>query len=129
MRRDELLEGAARALYAAQERADPFESLADLYAEGYYNDARVIIDFVETAISARASDDGWREISSAPKDGTKFLVWDEHYGVRIGRAHMRADHDDWLSYMHGFGNSSKGGLRASHWHPLPAPPAIRAQDE
>ncbi len=65
----------------------------------------------------------WYPIESAPKDGRQFLVWDIHYGVRIGRAHIRADHDDWLSYMDAHKGSSKGGIRATHWLPLPPPPA------
>jgi len=77
MNRDELIEGAARALYAAQDRADPFESLADLYAEGYYNDARIILDFVEPIIRADelasrspppAVEGGWRDIASRITD-------------------------------------------------------------
>lgn len=69
----------------------------------------------------------WRPIESAPKDGRQFLVWDIHYGVRIGRAHIRADHDDWLSYMDAHKGSSKGGIRATHWLPLPPPPAMNQE--
>ena len=69
----------------------------------------------------------WQPIETAPRDGSKFLVWEEYYGIRIGRCKERADHDDWLSYMDAFGGSSKGGSRATHWMPLLAPPAaIRA---
>lgn len=69
----------------------------------------------------------WRPIETAPKDGSRFLVWEKHYGIRIGRCKERADHDDWLSYMDAFNGSSKGGPRATHWMPLPTPPAaIRA---
>ena len=64
----------------------------------------------------------WRPIETAPKDGAQFLVWDAYYGVRIGRCFRRPDHDDWLSYMDAFKGSSKGGLRATHWQPLPPPP-------
>ena len=70
-----------------------------------------------------AVEGGWRDIASAPKDGTRFLTFDDYYGVRMGRAFIRADHDDWLSYVDCNGNSSKGGIRATHWQPLPAPPA------
>lgn len=68
-------------------------------------------------------DNGWLPIETAPKDGTRFLTWDSHYGVRTARAHHRADHDDWLSYCDAFGGSSKGGIRATHWMPLPTPPS------
>lgn len=64
----------------------------------------------------------WQPIETAPRDGTQFLVWDSYYGVRIGRAFVRSDHDDWLSYMGAFKDSSKGGVRATHWQPLPEPP-------
>jgi hypothetical protein len=83
---------------------------------------------VSDALAAADAVDGgeWMPIETAPKDGTKFLVWDEHYGIRIGRAVIRADHDDWLSYVGSFNESSKGGMRATHWRPLPEPPtAIR----
>ena len=70
-----------------------------------------------------AVEGGWRDIATAPKDGTRFLTFDDYYGVRMGRAFIRADHDDWLSYVDCNGNSSKGGIRATHWQPLPAPPA------
>lgn len=65
---------------------------------------------------------GWQSIETAPRDGTRFLTWDSYYGVRMGRAFMRADHDDWLSYVDSNGSSHKGGIRASHWMPLPAVP-------
>lgn len=64
----------------------------------------------------------WMPIETAPRDGRRFLTWDAHYGVRIGLCFNRADHDDWLSYADNFGGSSKGGMRATHWMPLPAPP-------
>lgn len=64
----------------------------------------------------------WQPIETAPKDGSTFLVWDSYYGTRIGRYFRRADHDDWLSYMDASGGSSKGGMRATHWKPLPEPP-------
>lgn len=70
-----------------------------------------------------AVEGGWRDIESVPRNLSRFLVWDKHYGVRVGRVHMRADHDDWLSYVDAHGNSSKGGIRATHWQPLPTPPA------
>lgn len=64
----------------------------------------------------------WRDIESAPRDGTNFLTWTPRYGVRVGRAVHRRDHDDWLSHVDQYGGSSKGGERATHWQPLPSPP-------
>lgn len=71
---------------------------------------------------------GWQSIETAPRDGTRFLTWDSYYGVRMGRAFMRADHDDWLSYVDSNGSSHKGGIRASHWMPLPAAPVDGGED-
>lgn len=79
-------------------------------------------DAAVVALTSALEADGWRGIETAPKDKTHFLVWDAHYGTRIGKVHIRADHDDWLSYVDAHGNSSKGGIRATHWHPLPLPP-------
>lgn len=79
-----------------------------------------LVDIVSAAWNRRAPVAGWQPIETAPKDGTRFLTWDSYYGVRMGRAFMRADHDDWLSYVDSNGSSHKGGIRASHWMPLPA---------
>lgn len=68
-------------------------------------------------------DVAWQPIETAPKDGRPFLVWEPHYGIRIGIFYERSNHDDWLSYKDAFGGSSKGGMRATHWMPLPAPPS------
>lgn len=88
--------------------------------------ARIVEDYkrmIEAAPApAAAVESGWQDISTAPRDGRKFLVWEPFYGIRIGRAFDRSDHDDWLSYMDAFGGSSKGGMRATHWRPLPAAP-------
>jgi len=87
------------------------------------DEARALVEFLNRRSPPPAVEGGWREIASAPKDGTRFLTFDDYYGVRMGRAFIRADHDDWLSYVDCNGNSSKGGIRATHWQPLPAPPA------
>jgi len=79
------------------------------------------------AWNRRAPVSGWQSIETAPRDGTRFLTWDSYYGVRMGRAFMRADHDDWLSYVDSNGSSHKGGIRASHWMPLPAAPVDGAR--
>lgn len=64
----------------------------------------------------------WMPIETAPRDGRKFLMWDSHHGIRIGRAKERHDHDDWLSVVDGNGNSWKGGVRATKWMPMPQAP-------
>jgi len=71
--------------------------------------------------------EGWREIETAPRDGTWFLTYTpNYYGVRVSQAHISAHHDDWLSHIDTRnGGSWKGGVRPTHWMPLPAPPAMK----
>lgn len=58
---------------------------------------------------------GWREIESAPRDGTAFLIWIEpgwidvaHWAYRYSRVGGLMNHEN---------------SRATHWMPLPPPPA------
>jgi hypothetical protein len=77
----------------------------------------------EAQLAALQAERAWRPIETARTAGhRRFLCWDAHYGLRIGTVHIRTDHDDWLSYMDGFGGSAKGGMRATHWMPLPSLP-------
>jgi hypothetical protein len=109
-----------------------FETLgeAKAYAEADYKER--VLSLLNTRLTQPQADaavavEQWQPIETAPRDGSRFLVWEKHYGIRIGRCKERADHDDWLSYMDAFDGSSKGGPRATHWMPLPTPPAaIRA---
>ncbi|MDE3023464.1 MAG: hypothetical protein KGI54_16715, partial [Pseudomonadota bacterium] len=82
---------------------------------GFYKCDRMRAAMRKAMAAAVAKACEWRPIESAPKDGRKFLTWDKVYGIRIGRAFIRANHDDWLSYCDGFNGSSKGGARATHW--------------
>lgn len=78
----------------------------------------------EAQLAVLQAERAWRPIETARAAGhRRFLCWDSYYGIRIGTVHVRVDHDDWLSYMDGFGGSSKGGMRATHWQPLPALPS------
>ena len=62
----------------------------------------------------------WREIASAPRDGTNILAWD---GETIWMA-------EWCPYVHAFIQTvtdapllSAGQLEdCTHWQPLPLPP-------
>ena len=65
----------------------------------------------------------WRPIEEARETFGKFATWDPHYGTRLGRVHVRPDHEDWLSLCDAHGGSSKGGIRPTHFRPLPPPPA------
>ena len=83
---------------------------------------REVKSLARAALAAQPAPSPWRPIETAPKDGTQFLTWDSHYGIRVGRCVVRPDHDDWLSYMDAYKGSSKGGIRATHWMPLPQKP-------
>jgi hypothetical protein len=71
-----------------------------------------------------ASDDGWKGIESAPKDGTRILAWCPHgqYVVFWPDAH---DHE--VDWWHVTDNKNgpyplRGGS-PTHWRPLPPSPA------
>lgn len=63
--------------------------------------------------------DGWRDIASAPKDGTWILVW-------LGGVANCADTIQWA--YDGWWNGCSGYVRSegppTHWRPLPDPPAL-----
>ncbi|UYW33673.1 DUF551 domain-containing protein [Methylorubrum extorquens] len=75
---------------------------------------------LEPALAARPeapSDAGWRDISTAPKDGSYVLG----YGPHESRGHyvdaISYWQDGWpIRFMHGFGEPT-------HWMPLPTPPS------
>ena len=108
----EQLRAALEAILSGPRDAD--KSYAELFVE--------VCCEIRAAIAAQPAPSPWRPIETAPKDGTQFLTWDSHYGIRVGRCVVRPDHDDWLSYMDAYKGSSKGGIRATHWMPLPLAP-------
>ena len=74
------------------------------------------------------ADQEWRPIETAPKDGTKVLVYDESYGLPqkawFGKDHFDEEHEGWLF---GDGDDYSCGLyftpiNPTHWMPLPKPP-------
>lgn len=146
----EALEKAARALARkAQDRAIQADSnfaalnwgSAEEYANTYFH---LYLEDAEVAIAALAptvSDDGWREIDSAPRDGTPILI--VHADGHIGLATLRDDslpdlrlvseNQAWAGLRSGdrWPAVWLGGYRAteaSHWRPLPPPPAKPAPD-
>ncbi|HLO79197.1 MAG TPA: hypothetical protein VK196_22290 [Magnetospirillum sp.] len=103
------------------EAEDVFVCMADATGIDRHNLPEPFLN-ARAALTAPPAPSPWRPIETAPKDGTQFLTWDGHYGIRIGRCVVRPDHDDWLSYMDAHKGSSKGGIRATFWMPLPSPP-------
>lgn len=77
----------------------------------------------------------WQAIESAPKDGTRFLGWNEDYGIRETKMNLYGEGSpgyadwkagkgpreagwDWYEPKHNWGSSWK----PTHWMPLPAAP-------
>lgn len=105
------------------------EELAAALVAEYSGDELIESIAIELRSAREEGRPRWQAIDTAPRDGTHFLTWDAHYGIRIGRCLVRADHDDWLSYVGSHGDSSKGGMRATHWMPLPTPPGDELMKE
>lgn len=95
--------------------------------DGYpLNEARKDIERVSReadAILAAIPSDGWREIESAPKDGTRFLAWiTELGGVDFIHWQDGPTNVGWRdSFIRVYREGDFGG--PTHWMPLPAPPA------
>jgi hypothetical protein len=91
----------------------------------FYDRARAAV----TAYLAEAGD-GWRDIETAPKDGTRFLVfgggadkvevctWDDRVGA------WDLDH----TMLEDFNDQSEGYSRPTHWRPLPKAPEVTSDD-
>jgi hypothetical protein len=65
------------------------------------------------------TDSGWRDIASAPKDGTEVLVW-------CPPAHGLPSLTRVCGYHEDAGFCVCELREPTHWQPLPAPPAIRS---
>jgi hypothetical protein len=79
-----------------------------------------------------ATGDGWMPIDTAPKDGTTVVLWSKYHDEPITAAWVRGH---WVSRWDGMTVIETQGdtytdyrdvSPATHWRPLPAPPA--AQD-
>jgi len=96
-----------------------------------------------TALEAKGYviEQGWQQIETAPKDGTKILGWNAEYGQRETRMKFYqpgspgyAAHRDsggpiesgwqWDEPMNGWALSWK----PTHWRPLPEPPLSAHED-
>lgn len=70
------------------------------------------------SLSTQAGE-GWRDIATAPKDGSYILASD---GERDGCAVVRWDCDGWVYAWHEYDGPMQMHS-ASHWRPLPSPPS------
>jgi hypothetical protein len=76
---------------------------------------------------------GWQSIETAPKDGTKFLAArfvgpkerKPHSYMAVDRWHSRERGDNW----DGLGRFNAQFWPATHWMPLPPPPASQEQEK
>jgi hypothetical protein len=114
------LEAAARAMIEAT--SGPFEMLDETGKEAARFEARAAV----TAYLAEAGD-GWRDIETAPKDGTLCLFFapgrsKAKYIERAKRQMIVVDafSDNWRT-----GKYQLPENPYTHWRPLPAPPAAQ----
>jgi len=72
----------------------------------------------------------WQPIASAPRDGTRILIYQPKGQHRAWKGKQRPEHID-TAYWHQPGNPEKEGFwcasvmyvfRPTHWQPLPEPP-------
>lgn len=71
---------------------------------------------------------GWQPIASAPKDGTRILLWRAPWSEPRSGGWFPSPYDE----GGGFFEANCVRVTATHWHPLPAPPVdppTRAQAE
>lgn len=89
-----------------------------------------ILDGYRVVSSLPAPDEGWRDISTAPKDGTPFLAINEHQAMLIVCARQEAlegGPGEWF-YVDHFTDCSELDS-PTHWRPLPPPPSAVAAGE
>ena len=84
---------------------------------------------------ARRLEADWRPIETAPKDGTRVMVYGCEYrrhwfGVGYYFKGVPGDGEGWIasSFLTMPNNDSSGSFTPSHWKPLPAPPLLAAKE-
>lgn len=87
-------------------------------ADCYYRAA----DMLDPATGEAVARNGWRDIASAPKDGTKFLAYSETNGLYdiLRWVHADRGYQDHFESTRGYGGIPVAFL--SLWQPLPAAP-------
>lgn len=121
------LEAAARALNSLWcPTCEPYQHTDDAHRAYCEKSARA-------AVSAylAATGDGWLPIETAPKDGSSVLVSNRKY-VSGGRYYRGGGPYDGTRQFLEEGYYREGASRPdrsiTHWRPLPAPPALTAQE-
>ena len=75
------------------------------------------------ALSAHPPAGGWRDIATAPKDGTRVIIgWEKPAHVEVGC--WRTDGEMWCGELSGFWKDKDWPTK---WQPLPAPPAEKEE--
>lgn len=88
----------------------PFQ---DHLRKQYYED-------IETIRTALANAPQWLPIETAPKDGTRILLWDEPFSYVPTIDRLGFIRCGYWQYELGFGCADR--RRVTHWMPLPAAP-------
>ena len=113
--------------------ADLIERLRDAAADAAAEEYGVSGLLREAAAALEAArEDGWQPIETAPKDGTRVLLWIEWSDVPVvgefSHGRWQADTEHYSvscgAGCYGGSVSSDRYMKPTHWRPLPAPPAI-----
>jgi hypothetical protein len=99
---------------------------SNTYGHAFSGDPDAWARLAPFALLAAPTADGWRDMSSVPKDGTKVDLWCRAPGLSAGQARVT---DCWFSVgkwwrydEHGDDQCRSRVHNATHWRPLPAAP-------
>ena len=95
--------------------AEPFEGWIGLATE--------LLDALEAAL-ARAEGAGWQPIETAPKDGTRILVWIGDDFPMVAKW-KESKYGSWWNPCEDLIADVLGACAPTHWMPLPAAPEPR----
>lgn len=135
---DEQVERVARAIYESKENSSGWQNTFNATRVLYRGYARAAIAATPPFPRRTAPQDGWQDIATAPRDGTRVMLWMEptpdpryisndpaqsviaSYVVWSERSKREGMRDGWSWY---------GPVRChpTHWRPLPAPPAAELE--
>lgn len=113
--------------------------VAEALLKGFwFSDEKQAVRAARAAIAALQPQDGWQDIASAPRDGTRVLLWmeptpDPRYVSNDPAQPVMASYVIWSDAMKREGMrdgwSWYGPVRChpTHWRPLPAPPAAEIE--